>query len=158
MATQTPESVARRLEKEGAKNIEFFESLSPEDWQQSLYADGAQWTIHELFAHFVETEGSISKLVAAVAGGAAGVSEGFDIDQWNASKVAELKDKTRAELLAEFKQLRAKTVAIVAGLQADDLEKEGRHPFLGVTSIAEMLKLMYLHLQLHTRDVKRALE
>ena len=71
--------------------------------------------------------------------------------------VAKLKHKTRDELLAEFKQLRAFTVEMVSGFQAGDLEKQGRHPFLGVTTVEEMLKLMYLHLQLHTRDVKRAL-
>jgi hypothetical protein len=157
MADQTPENFARRLEKEGQKNYEFFAGLSPEDWQKSLYADGAQWTVHELFAHFVESEGSISQLVAAIVGGAAGVSEDFDIDRWNAGKVAELKHKTRAELLADFKRLRAGTVALVSGLADADLEKQGRHPFLGETSIGEMLKLMYLHFQLHTRDVKRAL-
>ena len=157
MAAQTPESVAQRLEKEGAKNLEFFEDLTPEDWQLSLYADGACWTVHELFAHFVETEGSIAKLISAIVGGAVGVSEDFDIDRWNASMVAKLKHKTRDELLAEFKQLRAFTVEMVSGFQAGDLEKQGRHPFLGVTTVEEMLKLMYLHLQLHTRDVKRAL-
>ncbi|MBN2502161.1 MAG: DinB family protein [Anaerolineales bacterium] len=157
MAAQTPESIARRLEKEGAKNLEFFESLSPADWQKPLYSDGAQWTVHELFTHFVESESSIAKLISAIVGGAAGVGADFDIDRWNASKVAELKHMSREELLADFKQLRAKNVEIVAGLVEGDLEKQGRHPFLGVTSIAEMLKLMYLHLQLHTRDVKRAL-
>ena len=157
MADQTPESFAKRLEKDGLKNLEFFQGLSLEDWQRSLYSDGAHWTVHELFAHFVESEGSISRLVAAIVDGAPGVSEDFDIDRWNASKVAELKDKTRDELLDEFKQLRVHTVGMVSGLADNDLEKQGRHPFLGVTTVSEMLKLMYLHLQIHTRDVRKAL-
>jgi len=38
------------------------------------------------------------------------------------------------------------------------LEKQGRHPFLGVTTIREMVKMLYIHNLTHYRDMKKALK
>jgi hypothetical protein len=43
-------------------------------------------------------------------------------------------------------------------LKDEELEIQGRHPFLGETVIREMVKMLYLHHQLHYRDMKRALK
>jgi hypothetical protein len=43
-------------------------------------------------------------------------------------------------------------------LQESDLELQGRHPFLGMTSIREMVKMLYLHNQIHYRDLKKVLK
>jgi hypothetical protein len=39
----------------------------------------------------------------------------------------------------------------------DDLAKQGRHPFLGTASLSDMIKLMYMHNQIHIRDIRRML-
>jgi hypothetical protein len=60
-------------------------------------------------------------------------------------------------LLAEFARRRAATVAMLRAMHPADLEICGRHPRLGITEIKHMLKLMYVHLQAHQRDILRAL-
>ena len=38
-----------------------------------------------------------------------------------------------------------------------DLERSGNDPYLGETSLSEMIKLTYRHLQIHLRDVRERL-
>jgi hypothetical protein len=154
----TPQNLAQRLEKEGHKTLDFFRQLTSEQWILQVYSDGAAWTVHDLFVHFFETESSIPRLVRSILEGGSGVPEDFDIDRYNESHVGKLADLAPSELLERFAQQRAETVAFVSGLQQADLERTGRHPFLGVAPVGEMLKLMYLHLQLHLRDIKRVLK
>jgi len=154
----TPQSLAQRLEKEGHKTIDFFRQLTPEQWSLQVYSDGAAWTVHDLFVHFFESENSVPRLVRGILEGGPGVSDDFDLDRYNESHVSKLVGLTPSELLERFAQQRAETVAFVSGLNQTDLEKTGRHPFLGIAPVGEMLKLMYLHLQLHLRDIKRVLE
>jgi hypothetical protein len=45
----------------------------------------------------------------------------------------------------------------VSGIDENDLEKIGRHPYLGRTTLREMIKMVYLHNQIHYRDVKKVL-
>jgi len=54
--------------------------------------------------------------------------------------------------------VRADSVAWTLSISELDLEKQGRHPFIGMTSIREMIKMLYLHNQLHYRDMKKVLK
>ncbi|MCX6068934.1 MAG: DinB family protein, partial [Chloroflexi bacterium] len=62
---------------------------------------------------------------------------------------------TPAELLEQFKAVRGKMIALVASFSETDLEKQGRHPFLGQTTLAEMIKMVYRHNQIHYRDLRK---
>lgn len=150
--------LADSLETEGAKTIEFFKPLTHEQWDLPIYSEGPGWHVHNLLAHFVEVEGSISRLIRQVVDGGSGVSEDFDIDRWNAKHTGEISPQDREWLLEEFESRRRATVAMVRGLSDADLEKRGRHPALGITEIKRMLRTMYLHIQGHQRDIKRALK
>lgn len=152
------QKLAGSLEREGARTLDFFNGLKDADWAVQVYSDGDAWTVHHLLAHFVEVEGSIAKLVRRILDGGPGVPEDFDIDRWNARYTMEMSAHDRAYLLAEFARRRAQTVAMARGLDDADLETTGRHPFLGPTQVKDMLKLMYVHLLQHQRDIRRALE
>jgi hypothetical protein len=67
------------------------------------------------------------------------------------------KGATPQELIEQYKEVRANAIQWVSGLKETDLEMSGRHPFLGQTVIREMIKMLYLHNQLHYRDMKKAL-
>lgn len=149
--------LADALESEGEKTHAFFRVLNPEQFSIQVYSDGPGWRVHDLLAHFVEVEGSISALIRSVVDGGAGVAADFDIDNWNASHTAALSDQDNDSLLAEFTLRRAATVAMVRTFTDVDLEKRGRHPALGLTEVKHMVKLMYIHLLGHQRDIKRAL-
>ncbi|MEW5940384.1 MAG: DinB family protein, partial [Chloroflexota bacterium] len=89
--------------------------------------------------------------------GGEGATEDFSIDRYNARQQEKTQDLTPSELLEQYRSMRADTVNWVSGLQESDLEKTGRHPFLGKTTIREMVKMLYIHQQLHYRDMKKVL-
>jgi hypothetical protein len=151
------QELAATLEAEGRKTEGFFRALAPQQWDLQVYADGPAWKVHDLLAHFTEVEGSIPRLMRSILKGGLGVQEGFNIDAWNAEHTSEMSRQDREALLAEFSRRRAATVEMVRGMSAADLEQRGRHPFLGETEIKHMVRLMYLHLQGHQRDIRRVL-
>jgi hypothetical protein len=158
MPTATPSQLADRLKTEGEKTVEFFKSIPADKWTEQIYTDGENWTIHQILTHLTQAEDSVIRLVAHVVGGGAGAPEGFDLNAYNHRKVHELESETPEHLIAQFSNRRARTVAFVAKLKAADLEKIGRHAFLGLASIEEMLKTMHLHTQLHRRDIRKLLD
>lgn len=152
------DELADALASEGEKTLAFFRNLSPDQFGVQVYADGAAWSVHNLLAHFVEVEGSISTLIRTIVDGGPGVAADFDIDRWNAKHTADLSRKDDASLQTEFARRRAATVTMVRAFTDADLLKRGRHPALGLTEVKHMVKLMYIHLLGHQRDIKRALD
>jgi hypothetical protein len=62
------------------------------------------------------------------------------------------------ELLTRFKEYRRKNIDVVENFRSEDLVKTGRHPFLGVAQLEEIIKLIYRHNQIHLRDIRRVLQ
>ena len=154
---ETSAFLAERLKVEGAKTIAFFETLTDSLWSITIYTDGENWSIHKVLAHFVTSEQSFIRLFADIYAGGVGVPENFNIDSHNAAQQAKTKEQSPQMLLMQFQSVRAEMVQWVSALSASDLQKTGRHPFLGVTSLAEMIKMIYRHNQLHVRDLRQVL-
>ena len=150
-------SLAERLEKEGQKNIKFFEQLSPDVFGKQIYSDGAEWTIREIFSHVVETEQSLPALFKSILAGESGVPDDFDLTRYNEGAVKKMNDLSFGKLIEIFAERRVETVKFVANLSEEDLQKMGKHPSLGEVNLLEMIKMMYLHVKVHFRDVKRLL-
>lgn len=153
--SDTPASLAEKLKNEGEKMAAFFAALTVEQWQQLVYTEEGQWTARSILAHFVSAEQGFLKIFASIRAGGPGASDDFDIDRYNASQQAKLAEIAPAELLQHYRAVRAEMAAFAAGLDEADLQKRGRHPALGVTSLAEMLKMVHLHNTMHLRDLKR---
>jgi len=151
-------ALAEKLKSEGEKIVAIFNSLKDEQWQSEVYTEGATWTIRNLLSHFVTAERGIIKIFEQIRQGGAGSSEDFSIDRYNASMQARTKDLTPQELLEQYKTIRAESVAWTSGLSEDDLEKQGRHPFLGMTTIREMIRMLYIHNRTHYRDMKKVIK
>ena len=81
----------------------------------------------------------------------------INIDAYNQRKVAQLEKASTEELLNSYKLARLKNVEIVSRLQPEDLQRTGRHPFLGVATLEDIIKLIYRHNQIHLRDVRKLL-
>jgi len=133
------------------------ESLPESQWSTTIYAEGTAWTVRGVFAHILATERDYVSLFAHVRGGGAGVPEGFDIDRHNASQQQQTDTLEAAELVGQFRAARARMVDFVSGLTDSDLEKRGRHPFLGVVPLRDMIRLVHIHNQTHYRDVRQIL-
>ena len=153
------DQIIEKLKENGAEAAKFFSGLRPEDWEVEMHADGERWTVRQILAHLVEAESGTALLIRQIASGGEGVPENFDLDRYNHGRVMkrESKGEDEAALVDRFLDHRRRTVEMVAGMSASDLKREGRHPFLGISEIGDMLKLMYRHVRLHQRDIRKKL-
>ena len=154
---ESPAHLAERFRSEGEKTLAFFRGLTPEQWEHPVYTDGPAWTVRQVFAHFVSAEESFSNLTDDILQGGLGTPEGFDIDRFNEHEVADLGDVSIPDLTKRFSTARHRIADRVAQLSETDLTRQGRHPFLGVAPLEDILKLIYRHNQIHLRDLRRVL-
>jgi hypothetical protein len=148
----------QRLAEEGEKMLTFFGGLTDADWSQQVYVSGSGWDVHHVLAHFVSAEVTYLHYLRQTLAGGPGLPPDFDIDAFNESQVPPLSRRAIPALLADLRTARAHTVAVVAGLSPDDLERRGRHPWLGETDLRSVLKLLYRHPMIHLRDIRQALK
>ena len=158
MAETKAVKLATRLEKEGQKVLDYFNALADEQWHTKVYTEDQVWTIRHVLAHFVTSERGLLRLFKSIREGGLGASKDFSIDHYNARQQEKSRDLTPQELLGQFADVRADTVKWVSRLSDEDLAKEGRHPFLGQVQLVEMLKMLYLHNQIHFRDFRKLVE
>lgn len=149
--------LAEKLKSEGERFAAIFAALTDAQWQADVYTEGTVWTVRNVLSHFVTSERGLVRLFEQIRAGGAGAADDFSIDRYNASQQEKTKELTPSKLLEQYKSVRADSVNWVLGLQEVDLEITGRHPFLGQTTIREMIKMLYLHNQIHYRDLKKAL-
>jgi uncharacterized damage-inducible protein DinB len=158
MLSFTPTQLADRLKTEGEKTIEFYKAIPSDKWNEQTYTDGENWNIHQILIHLVQAEDSVIRLIKYIVLGGPGAAEDFDLNGYNHKKVKEKQEDSPENLMALFADRRANTVAYVSQLTNTDLQKTGRHPFLGIAPVEEMLKLMFRHTQLHQRDIRKLLD
>ena len=149
--------LAERLAEEGEKTLTFFDSLTSDQWTIVIYTDGMTWSIREVLCHFAVSEGSFGRLLENIIAGGEGAPEDFNIDAYNQRKVAQLDHASLEQLKNSYRLARSNNVNIVSNLRPDDLERRGRHPYLGVAPVADIIKLIYRHNQIHIRDVRKFL-
>jgi len=150
--------LADKLQSEGEKFFALFAGLTDDQWQLEVYTEGETWTIRNVLAHFVTSERGLVKLFERIRNTGEGSPEDFSIDRYNAAQQIKTKDLSPQELLEQYKAVRSDSVAWILSLEESDLEKQGRHPFIGMTTLREMIKMLYLHNQMHYRDMRKALK
>jgi len=150
--------LADKLKSEGSKFYALFAGLTDEQWQKEVYTEDQTWTIRNVLAHFVTSERGLVRLFERIRAGGEGAADDFSIDRYNASQQEKTKDLSPQELLEQYKEVRADSVAWTLSLEEADLDKQGRHPFLEVTTLREMIKMLYLHNIIHYRDMKKVLK
>ncbi len=150
--------LADKLKSEGEKFFALFAGLTDDQWGAEVYTEGETWTIRNVLSHFVTSERGLVKLFERIRLTGEGASEDFSIDRYNASQQEKTKDLSHQDLLEQYKAIRADSIAWTLSLEESDLEKRGRHPFLGMTTLREMIKMLYLHNQIHYRDMKKVLK
>src|SRR5688572_6291992 len=150
--------LAEKLRSEGEKFAGIFASLTNEQWQTKVYTEDTTWTVRNVLAHFVTSERGLLKLFEQIRQGGAGSSDDFSIDRYNDAQQQKTKELNTAELLQQYKSVRTDSIAWVSNLKDEELEIKGRHPFLGESIIREMIKMLYVHNQIHYRDMKKTLK
>lgn len=155
MTETSPAWLAERLKKEGEKVVAYFTALTDDQWNIEVYTEGDTWTIRNVLAHFVTSERGLLKLFEQIRQGGLGATEDFSIDHYNARQQEKTRDMTSLELLEQFIEVRANAAEWVSSLSETELSIEGRHPFLGQVPLVEMIKMLYLHNQIHFRDFRK---
>ena len=150
--------LADKLRSEGEKFFALFAGLTDDQWQMQVYTEGETWTIRNVLSHFVTSERGLVRLFERIRLTGEGASDDFSIDRYNASQQERTKDLPPQELLEQYRAIRADSIAWTLSLDEVDLEKQGRHPYLGMTTLREMIKMLYLHNQIHYRDMKKVLK
>ncbi|MBK9927221.1 MAG: DinB family protein [Anaerolineales bacterium] len=150
--------LADKLKSEGDKFFALFAGLADAQWQSQVYTEGETWTIRNVLAHFVTSERGLVKLFERIRLTGEGAAEDFSIDRYNAAQQEKTRSLPPQELLEQYKAIRADSIAWTLSLEESDLEKKGRHPYLGVTTLREMIKMLYVHNQVHYRDMKKAMK
>ena len=151
----TPKALADRLREEGTRVFDFFTNLTKDQWEVHVYPPDSDWSLHHLLAHFASSEIGRKTLVQGLVSGGEGASSDFDVDIFNQREVEKLLDESNSYLLELFLKARAELVALVSGLEIDDLYRIGNDPYLGAVPLLEIIKLTYRHLQIHLRDARR---
>jgi uncharacterized damage-inducible protein DinB len=154
---ETSAFLAERLKTEGDKTAAFFASLTDDQWKSDVYTEGETWAVRNVLAHYVTAEKGFVSIFTSIREGGTGVPDDFDINRYNASQQKKTRELTPAELLEQFKAVRAQMTAFVASLTESDLARQGRHPFLGQATLAEMIKMVYRHNQIHYRDLRKVI-
>jgi DinB superfamily len=154
---ETPERLTERLLSEGMKTVDFFQALTSEQLDCPIYSDGSCWKIRQILAHFVSSEQAFGLLIRDVLSGGLGAPEAFDIDRFNESEVGKMVDLDSQTLLVKYENLRRSNAGLVSRMKPADLTRIGRHPYLGMASLEEIIKLLYRHNQIHQRDIRKLL-
>lgn len=152
------EKLVEKLISSGRKTRDFFEAIESDDWYQQIYTEGANWSVHHILAHFVASEASIARLIKFILQGNSGVPEDFDINAYNEKEINCFAKLPNDMILQRFMERRGETIQMVMDMCDADLETEGRHPWLGVVPVEQMIKLMYRHNQIHQRDIRKTLD
>jgi hypothetical protein len=151
------EHIHKRLIEEGEKVAAMFESLPLDQRACIIYTEGATWTVKDILAHQLTTERAVRRLLDDILAGGAGAPEDFSIDAFNQSQAARMAARTWEDLIAAFRVARTDMATFALRLTAEQLALRGRHPFLGVTSVENILQLLYRHNMLHAHDIRQAL-
>jgi hypothetical protein len=153
----TPAGLSAKLISEGEKTLIFFKDLGNEQLERIVYSEGTSWSVRNVLAHFVSAEIAFRELLTDVLEGGSGAPEGFDIDSFNQKEALALHGLSTSVLIDQFREVRWQIASIVSQINAEQLDRTARHPFLGMAALVDIIKLIYRHNQIHLRDVRRIL-
>ena len=149
--------IRKRLQAEGEKTVDFFEALSPEDWDKQIYSTGSEWRVREVLAHFISAERAYQVYLQDVLQGGRGAPDSMDIDQFNEAEVSSM-EGTPKELLDIYKQVRRDTLHFTKDLDEADLMRTANHPWFDDKEVGWYLKLIYRHNTMHRMDIRKTLK
>ena len=151
------QAIITELGKAAEETVDFFAALTPAQLERPVYTDSIQWNVRQVLAHLVTIEKSMHWLFRNLLDGGPGAPEDFDIDRFNRRQPAKLDHLALAEVIDQFRDVRAETIAIVAAMKDADLNREGRHPFHGHGRLERFIRWAYEHQRFHINDVRQVL-
>ena len=123
-------------------------------WQPG---DG-RWSIKETLAHLASAEGSHRQVAQAIAAGQTVDVPDFDLDAWNAARVAERRQRSIGQILEEMAAERQRTLSALQDLEDEAFDRQGLHPVLGETTMLKVFRIIPIHERWHLKDIRQLLE
>ncbi|HYS54487.1 MAG TPA: DinB family protein [Thermoanaerobaculia bacterium] len=128
----------------------------PDRW--TLRNEGEKtWSAFNIVGHLIHGERTdwIPRARIILQSGESRPFDAFD----RLAQERESRGKSLAQLLDEFARLRAENLATLRALnlRAEDLEKRGRHPALGVVTLSQLLATWAAHDLTHVHQISRVM-
>jgi hypothetical protein len=149
--------IITELKDNEAEIITFFKGLNSDQLAKIVYPEDPHWTVQQVLAHFITIEGSMQWLFKDILAGGPGSPEDFDVDRFNRTQPRKLDGLSLDDLFDKFRSVRRDTIAIVAGMADQDLDREGRHAFHGHGKLERFIVWAYEHARLHLDDIRKIL-
>jgi hypothetical protein len=149
------DKLAKRLRGGASSTMELLKGLDDTQWQEVVYQEPHPWTVRDMLAHLLSTEEGLAHIAGDVAAGGPGAPVGFeDYDHYNAKEQERLAGIPVERLLSDLAATREATIEWVAMLDDADLDREGRHPALGLVPLGTLINVIHGHQLMHVRDLK----
>lgn len=132
-------------------------SLTPSQWDASVYSEGQPWLVKTVVSHLIDSERGMSIHVHKIRKGQETIPEGFDLNRWNASVQTRIGNLSPDALLTNLEETRAKTFEGMATLKSHEWSLTGRHASRGIITVEQYYETIHGHELMHTRDIKAAL-
>ena len=112
------------------------------------------WSPRAMVGHLADAERAHRRFLQAVADGNPPARlDGFDLDVWNAARVARRAGQTLAEVLAAFEAERVQTLAYLPTIPAAAWTATGDHPALGHVSVEFVVRVIGIHERMHLTEM-----
>ena len=149
-------AIMETLTAAGEDTVQFFAALTHDQQQTLVYTEEVHWSARQVLAHLVTIEKSMHWVFRNMLDGGPGSPADFDVMRFNRSQPQKLDHLAMEDLIGRFRRVREETIAIVATMTESDLDREGRHVFLGHGRLEQFVRWAYAHARLHEDDVRQA--
>jgi len=149
--------LAEKMTEEREKLLAQIESLSEEQAgsapadAQGLSGEG-QWSAKQQCAHLAEMETAYRAWVERAL-----AEDNPDVSRVRGEPVAipleEANARPLAELTAQLREQRVKTLALIAGLGPDEYERPATQPWFGTLTVMQWLRSYYRHDRMHQAQI-----
>ena len=145
--------VVELLAQEWAVINDLLAGLSDQDWSREALPG---WDVHDVLAHIIGTERMLSGAEfpsAPVADLGAHVRN--DIGKANEAWVLALRDRSHADLLADFRSVTAKRLASLRAMSAEEFNAPSWTP-AGQATYARFMRIRIFDCWMHEQDIRAA--
>lgn len=150
--------IMAELENSLAVSMAFYRTLTPSALNCQVYSDGESWTVIQVLAHLVTIERSMQRLFSNMLSGGPGAPPDFDIERFNRTQPKKLFPLGFDDLKKQLCLVRQATIAMVRGMDENDLDREGLHAFHGHGKLERFIRWAYEHERIHLEDIHRVLK
>jgi hypothetical protein len=146
------ETILPMMEATHTKFKAFFAALDGDAVQQP--AAGNPWNPREIVSHLVDAERAHRRFIELVAAGNPPAKiDNFDLNAWNAARVAKRANQSLDELMSTYDEERRTTIEVLKGLPDDAWEKSGDHAALGHVTVEQVARIIGLHERAHLKEM-----